>query len=884
MHWLTRLFRKEQSERQLDAELRDHLERQISDYIASGLRPEEARRRALLDFGGLEQTKEQVRDARWETHFDNLFRDFRYAFRNLRKNRRFAFVAIFALALGIGASTVVFSVVYSVFFDGLPYKNFDRSVVLRIHDLTGTDGDKVRAYFSLTEVRAIREQNHVFEELIGYARMRPTYDDGKSIRFFSFGAAVTTNTFNYLGIPPLLGRAISEEDGRPGAPPVFVMNYRVWQREFGGDPNILGGTFILNRKPTTLVGIMPSQFNAFNASFWLPATPDYDGLQLIGRLKPGVNLRAAGADLDAIAHRLHKPNPGGVFPEDKFAFMPQTLLDSLIGNFRKALYVLFASVLLLLLIACTNVANLLLARAAAREREIALRATLGASSTRLIVQLLVESFLLAAATTGAGCVLAYFGVKVVVALIPAGTLPAETVIRMNAPVLLLTLALTFLTTILCGLAPAVHIVRGCLQTHLNGAAKGSGGSFRRGRLGSGLVISEVALSIALLIGAGLLMRSFLVLTRVDLGFDPRNVLYFELNLPPTYNTDIAGTLQKKNALTRQLLERMRALPGVTSVAEMAADPPPLEYQTSDTIIPGKPHVNPWETRFEMCSEGYFQTLGLTLVRGRFFSEDDVSAARDVMVVNEAFSRQHFPHEDPLGHKVKLDVFDKPYFAAAAPHDTYFEIIGIVRDYKTRGYDNPSWQSFPQAFVPYSVAGFNWRVFMARTSVDPNSLLKSMGQQVRALDPGVQISTSGTLEGSLLEFYRGPQFELVTLAAFASIGLVLMVIGIFSVMAYTVSLRTQEFGIRLAIGARQTNILRLVLFNGLRMLLAGILVGLLFSYYLTRFLASQVSEVSTTDPWTFAGVISLVVFVSLVACLLPARRAARVDPIVALRYE
>lgn len=398
------------------------------------------------------------------------------------------------------------------------------------------------------------------------------------------------------------------------------------------------------------------------------------------------------------------------------------------------------------------------------------------------------------------------------------------------------------------------------------------------------MISEVALSIALLIGAGLLMRSFLVLTRVDLGFDPRNVLYFELNLPPTYNTDIAGTLQKKNALTRQLLERMRALPGVTSVAEMAADPPPLEYQTSDTIIPGKPHVNPWETRFEMCSEGYFQTLGLTLVRGRFFSEDDVSAARDVMVVNEAFSRQHFPHEDPLGHKVKLDVFDKPYFAAAAPHDTYFEIIGIVRDYKTRGYDNPSWQSFPQAFVPYSVAGFNWRVFMARTSVDPNSLLKSMGQQVRALDPGVQISTSGTLEGSLLEFYRGPQFELVTLAAFASIGLVLMVIGIFSVMAYTVSLRTQEFGIRLAIGARQTNILRLVLFNGLRMLLAGILVGLLFSYYLTRFLASQVSEVSTTDPWTFAGVISLVVFVSLVACLLPARRAARVDPIVALRYE
>jgi putative ABC transport system permease protein len=883
MRWLKRLFRKSLAETQLDKELRFHLDQQIAESIASGMSPEEARRRANLQFGGLEQTKEHVRDTRWETHLDNLYRDFRYALRSLRKDRRFSLVAIVALALGIGATTIVFSVVYSVFFHALPYKDFNRSVVLQMNNLGSAGGWKVRRYFSPVEVRAFREQNHVFEEIIAYIRFRPKYDDGKSVRFFSFGAQVTANTFNYLGVSPLLGRTISPEDGKPGAPPVFVMNYRLWQREFGGDPRILGRIFTFNGEPTTLVGIMPQQFNAFGANFWLPVTPDKARGALVGRLKPGVSVQTAGADLDAIAHLTHKPNPGGVFPEDKFAIVSETFLDSLIGTFKKTLYVLLAAVLLLLLIACSNVANLLLARATAREREMAIRATLGATRGRLIRQLAVESFILAAVASLAGCVLAYFGLKAVVALIPAGTLPEETLIRMNAPILFLALGLGILTTVLCSFAPALHVIRGDVQPRLAGTGKGVGGSFRHGRLRAGLVVSEVALSIVLLITAGLLARSFLILTRVDLGFDPKNVIYFELNLPPTYNTDLPGTLQKKNALTVRLLERMRALPGVTSVAEMA-EPPPLEYEISNTIIPGKPHADTWETRFEMCSEGYFQTLGLPLLRGRFFSEDDVSAARDVMVINEAFSRQYFPNENPLGHKVKLDTFDSPHFALAAPHDTYFEIIGIVRDYKTRGYENPSWQSFPQAFVPYSVAGYNWRLFMARTSVDPSSLLKTMGQEAWALDPGVQISTSGTLEGALQEFYRGPQLELAVLAAFAAVGLVLVVIGIFSVMAYTVTLQTHEIGIRVALGAQQTNILRLVLLNGFRLVAGGILIGLFASYALTRFFASQIPGVSATDPSTFVVVVLVVMSAGLAACLLPARRAAQVDPLVAIRYE
>jgi len=814
---------------------------------------------------------------------DDLIRDFRYAVRTLRKEWRFASIAILALALGIGASTVVFSVMDSVFLHALPYKDFQRSVVVKVRDLEKVGG-KDRVYFSAEEFRAFREQNHVFEDVIGYIGMRPSYDDGKTIRNFAVGAGITANTFDFLGVAPLFGRAITPEDSKAGAPPVFVMNYRLWQKAFAGDPKVLGKVFVLDGKSTTLVGIMPLKFNAFGSSFWAPLTPDSWRRmtpRMIGRLKPGVGLEAARADLDGIAHRVHRPDPDGVFAETRFAVVSETLLDNVAGNFKKVVYALLAAVTLLLLIACCNVANLLLARATVREREIAMRATLGASRGRLIRQLLVESSVLATAACGAGCLLAYGGLKIVVGLIPAGALPEETVVRMSAPVLLAALGLAILTTILCSVAPVLHVVRGYLQPRLGGTPKSVGGDSRSGKMRAGLVIGEVALSMVLLIGAGLLMRSFMVLTQVDLGFDPKNVLYFELNLPPSYNTSFPDTLARKNVLTRQLLDRLSALPGVTAVTE-AAEPPPLQYEWSDIAIPGKPHSERWETRFEMCSEGYFHLLGLPLLRGRLFSQEDVAAGRDVMVVNEAFSRQYFANEDPLGRKVKLQFLDSPFLSA--PRDTYFEIVGIVRDFKTRGYDDPSWQNFPQSYIPYSVSNYNWRVFMARTAVDANLILKNVGQEVQTIDPGVQIGASGTLEGALKEFYRGPQFEVATLGAFALIGLALVVIGIFSVMAYAVTLRTREIGVRMALGAQRTNVLRLVLASGLRLVVAGILVGLLASCALTRFLAAQIPGVSATDPWTFTAMVMVVLSAALMGCLAPARRAAQLDPMEALRYE
>jgi len=808
---------------------------------------------------------------------DNLVRDFLYAIRSIRKDWKFAFVAVFTLALGIGASTVMFSVVYNVLFDAFPYKDSGKSVVFELRNLANAGGWKGRNGFGPEEFRAFREGNHVFEDIIGTENERVFYDDGKETRQLESGASVTANAFEYLGVPALLGRVITLEDGKPGAPPVFVMHYRLWQTEFSGDPAILGRTFMLNEKPRTLVGIMPPRFNWNGASVWFPLSSDGGGwISPMGRLKPGVSLKAALADIDAIAHRLQQLHPGSEAYPTKFAIVGSTLLDAAIGEFKGKLYTLLAAVLLLLLIACSNVANLLLARATKREKEIAVRASLGASRSRLVWQLLVESFVLAAAAGASGWALSYIGLKVIVALIPPDSIPGETVIRMSVPVLLLALGVTVVATLLCGLAPALRVVPRHLQRSLTGG-QGATDGFLQAKLREGLVILEVGLSMVLLIGAGLLARNFFVLTRVDLGFDPKNVLYARLSLPKSYDNDRA----KQNALTRELLERLKSAPGVTAASESMLLPP-LTYDWSETIIPGKPHAERWETRYEICSDGFFETLGLKLRRGRLFSGEDMDAKRFVMVVNEKFAQQYFASEEAIGQKVKLQVLDRKFLDA--PHDTYFEVVGVVSDYKTRSADPPEWQEAPMAFVPYSVQGFSWRTYMVRSAIEPKLLMKELGQEARSIDPAVGILESGTIEQSLQEYYRGPQFELATLGAFATVGLALVTIGIFSMMTYMVSLQTREIAVRMALGAQQGEILRMVLGKGFVLLAAGIAMGLFASFGLTRFLASQMWGVSATDPWTLGAVVGLVVGVGLTACYLPAQRATGVDPMVALRYE
>ena len=885
MGWLRRLFHERLVEKRMDAELRFHLEQRVRDYVASGMNREEALRRANLAFGGLEQIKQDCREARTENRVEDFLRDFQYALRGLAKDRRFALIAVFTLALGIGATTVMFSVIYNVVFDPVPYRDFQRSIVFEMRDLTSTGDKGGRDHYTIPEFLAIREQNHVLEDIVGNYQLDVLYADGKGTRRF-LGGYATANGFDFLGVPPILGRFFSPDDGRPGSPLVFMMNYRLWQREFNGDPRILGETFFLNGKPRTLVGIMPQRFNGYGSDLWLPTdlslgadgtsfpVKDPPVIWALARLKKGVSLQAAASDLDAIMHRLAQANPGELYPQ-QFKLVTRTLLDFVVGDFKNTLYVLLAAVFLLLLIACSNVGNLLLARATVREREIAVRASIGASRGRLIRQLLVESFVLAAVACVAGCLFAYVGLKGLVAIIPRGPIPEETVIGLNSVVLLFALAIAVLTTLICGLAPALHVARGNLQLSMTGSGKGTGGGLRHGRLRSGLVIAEVALSIMLLTGAGLMMRSFFTLTHLDLGFNPEHMLYAQVApaADERYDTPV-----KKKLFFEQVLGRVKALPSVLT-ATVSLDLPPLGGAGSEITVLDKPQSQHWESMVDLCGEAYFQTLSLRLLRGGVLSETDIDSARHVAVVNQAFARAYFGSENPLGQKIKFNIFDE---LPETPHDAYFQIIGVVADFRNRGLLEPP---SPEAFLPYTITGFGDRVILARTAVDPKSLLASVQREIWAVDSNAAVTRSGSIKDLLAEqAYVRPQFGLIAIGVFAGIGLALVLIGIFSVMAYNVALQTHEIGVRMALGAQRGNVLKMVLWRGLRLISMGILMGVLTSLGLTRFLASQLSSVSPTDPLTFCAVTTVFLAVGLLASLLPARRAAGINPLVALRYE
>jgi putative ABC transport system permease protein len=892
IRWIQQSCRHGIVEKQLDSELRFHLEQQVAEYVTRGMTPEEAYRRAQVELGGIEQVRQKCRERRWENHVDDIFRDVRLAMRRLRKEPRFSVTAILALGLGIGSTTVVFSVVYSLLFQPFAYRDSQRSIVFQIHDLSEAK-NAGRAVLSMPEFVAFRQQNRVFEDVVGYNNaVNVSYNDGSGTREIfgtrgseshagAGGAYVTTNTFDYYGVSPFLGRGILQEDGRPGAPPVFVMNFRLWQAAFHGDPKVVGKSFLLNGEPRTLVGIMPPRFQIYGAGVWLPLGLDpsstgtvrtIGGMYAVGRLKSGISLEAAAADLTGIARGLSKIYPNQ-YPA-RFTVTTETLLNHLLGKFKSTLYALLAAVFLLLLIACMNVATLLLARAATRQGEIALRTSLGASRSRLIRQLLIEAFVLAAASCLLGCFLAYGSLKWLVALIPAHMIPDGVVIQLSPAVLTFAAAVSIATTLLCGLVPSFHAVGRNLQGHLAGFGKGADTAARPGSLRTILVIAEIALSIVLLSGATLMMRSFFALTHVDLGFDPYSVLYVRLDLPKG-RYDAAGP---RNSLLSRILQQVATLPGVRATAETWSLPPD-DRKWSDVAIPGKIHSQEWDANTNLCSEGYFQTLGLPLLRGRLFSEGDVESARHVAVINQTLARRFFGNDNPIGQRIKFNQFDK---LPETPHDAYFEVIGLVADYRNAGLRTPP---VPEAFMPYTISPLLVPNILARTTLNPSLLLKSVDQAVWALDPQVGIDMSGSL-GSLLDEYEyeQPRFEFVVLGAFSGIGLLLVTIGIYGVMAYVVSLRTHEIGIRVALGAQSRTILHMVLKKGLGMIATGILIGVLASLGLTRFLASQLWGVSITDPWTFALVATCFLVVGLSACFFPARHAAQVDPLITLRYE
>jgi len=900
--WLRRLFHKSRTESRLDKELRFHLEQQIADYTKAGMSAAEARRRAQLEFGGLERVKEEVRDTRWETGLDNLLRGFHYAFRSLRRDRRYAFIAIFALALGIGASTVVFSVFYNLLFNASAAKNASRLVIPVMRDResvrqSGQDLEPLR--LRLSDLNLVRRQNRVLENIVGYlAGGIVLVTDGLQMYQF-YDCRVTSDAFDFYGVPALLGRGIAPEDGKPGASPIFVVSYKTWRVHFGGDPKVLGKSYIVDGNPRTLVGIMPQRFQAYGGldQIWIPitsipGTTDSDAepqVALLARLKSGVSLERASADLDVIVNRLATLHPND-FPKS-FTIRAEFVSDFLMGprgggavlfsDTKHMLYYLLSAVMMLLLIACSNVANLLLARATTREKEMAVRFALGATRGRLVRQLLVESFVLAISACAVGCAFAWLGMKGVESIIHQrawATVRGEAVIDLNSVVLWFAIGITLLTTVICGLAPALQAGRVDLQPRLVGSSNGANGSFRHGKIRAGLIIGEVALSIVLLVTAGLFMRSFFLLTHIDLGFDPRNILVIAIAPPRGHDqtpdrTKISSPEWQDTI--RQVVERLKTLPGVEEVAVNNTIPGYGPSRGPQVTVPGSVHSE--EAGLDECDEDCLETLKLRLVQGRWLSRTEVHTGRYVAVLSQRLARDFFRDKNPVGQLLQVKAFKQ---ASQSPKDTSFEIIGVVADVKNFGPQNPA---VPMAFIPPLTTGAY--VLQVKTKVDPASLMHSIQEQVWAVDRDEVFWVFDPLPAFLQRLtYATPELALLMSAPMAGITLLLVVIGVFSVMAYSVSLQTHEIGVRMALGAQQSSILKMVLVRGVRLIASGIVIGLVASFALTRYLASQVWGISTTDPWTFAGVIMLVVLVGLAACLLPARRATRVDPLVALRYE
>ena len=807
-----------------------------------------------------------------------MWQDLRYGFRSLVSQPAFAALAILTLALGIGAATTIFSVIQNVLLDPFPYRDAHRVVAIRIHDATNPQPFG-RGALRTAEFLDYVEQNQVFEDVIGGTFEDVLMTTAEGTEQLNCGV-VTPNLFQFLGVPALLGRTLTPMDAAPGAPPVFVMAHKMWVKHFNQDPGVIGRSYTLNGIPTTAVGVMPSRFTKQAADMYKPvaltrADPELANRFFLfqARLKPGVTLEQAAADLDIVAHRAAL-----VYPKDypkQFNVLVVSWVDSIVGQFRTTLYTMAAAVGLLLLIGCFNVAIMLLAKAAARSREMAVRASLGAGRGRLIRQLLIESSLLAFGGAALGIFFAYVGIKGVTALIPEGTIPREVVIRLNVPVLLFSLGAALFTVLLFGLAPAAMTARRNIVEPLKDSGKGVGSGFRGGRVRNGLVVAEIALSLVLLVGAGLLIRTFVGLQRVDLGFNPDNVLVTRLPFPRgTY-----ATAAEKQRFFQTLLPRLHRLPGVVAATETTSLPPYGGIGT-DLEIPGKTSTERWSGLVHLVSEGYGETLGLRVTRGRMLSSDDITGARKVAVVNQMLVNKYFGTEDPIGRQVKLAMLET--LREGPVPAPLFDIVGVMADAKNNGIEDPP---EPEVLVPYTITGGFQRGILVRTAGDPAAMLNSVRREIWAVDRGVALGDIGTLNDYLKRFsYATPQFSLILLSVFAGVGLVLVSVGVYSVMAYTVSQQVHEIGIRMALGAQRADVVRLIARTSLQLVAIGVVIGLLGSLAATKVLANQLFGVSPRDPATLAGVVAAMILAAAAASYFPARRAMNVNPIVALRGE
>jgi len=883
--WATALLRRSQMESEMDAELRFHMEAYAQDLMRGGAPHQEAMRRARLEFGGIDRAKEECREERGVRFLETLMQDLRYAARTLRKSPGFAAVAVLTLALGIGANTAIFSALNTLLLRPLPVENAERlTFIVSLREGFDPFGT------SFLEYTAYRDRSHSFASTgLAAERSFNLIQQGEPERVQ--GAAILPGYLSTLGVHPMIGRSFTPEENNPGGPAVALMGYGLWKRRFGSDPHVIGRSLNLDGRSTTVIGILPATFDLPDAAgVWIPLQTNLDGLplaerakhayEMVARLKPGASLQQADADLKGIARELEQEFPQvrkgwGV----KLISLRQQLLGDLTGQVRAALFALVAAVGFLLFICCANVASLLLARGVSREREIALRRALGADWSRVVRQLLTESLLLALLGGLAGLLLAYAILPVLSVLNPIETVALADVlrnIRIDGHVLGFVVFVTLVTAVICALMPVVKVAGSNDVAPLmkEGGQRGSTGSGGRRWLAT-LVVAEIAIAMPLLAGSGLMIQSFQRLQRIELGFRPENLLTMHLELSPIKYREH----QQRITFVERVVERVKNLPGVVSAGTTTNLPLTL-FISYDAVFTVEEHppVNSSDvpiTAHRQVSPEYLQTLGVTLDQGRLLNEQDRAKSLPVVVISEELARQGWQGEDPIGKRVKGLVAGRTM--------PWLTVVGVVKDIKEDRFNfrinRPAW------YVPYEQSENTQPLdLVVKAKGDPSSLTAAIVDAVRSVDPDQPVSNVMTMKDQVAGVLVTDRFGAVLMGTLAALGLTLAAIGVYGVMAYSISRQTGEMGLRVALGARPSDILKMVVGRGARLVAVGLSMGLVGALILTRFLSGSLYGMNPDDPLTFGLVSLILAAVALLACYIPARRAMRVDPMVALRYE
>jgi putative ABC transport system permease protein len=875
MNWLKRLFSRRRIYGELSEEIREHLEEKVEELVAGGMPRKEAAAAARRAFGNVTLAEEDGREVwRWP-RVENMIEDVRYGLRVLRKSPGFTAVAVMTLALGIGANTAIFSVVNAVLFRPLPFRDPGRLMVVWHTPPQKSFPGVTKFVVSPANYLDWRDQNHVFEQMsaVGFGNFNLTgMGQPESVE----GRAVSADFFSVLGVQPVLGREFLEEEDQPGHGNVVVISHEFWQTHFGGSKDVLGSQIKLDDKSYEVVGVAPAKFDfPFQAKLWVPlawtekerAVRGNHGYTVIARLKPEIEMKKAQSEMDTISARLAQQYPAD---DAGWGAVVLRLNLQMFQQVGPALLVLFGAVGFVLLIACANVANLTLAKALGRRKEIAVRRALGASRGRVISLVLTETILISVIGGALALLLAHFVIEAIADFI-GPQLPLAVQIGLDGWVLGFTLTISILTGFIAGLAPSWHLTKTNLNESLKQGLGKTDADSSGGRARSVFVAAEVAVSLVLLIGAGLMIRTLYLLKNANSGMDARNVLTVTLGI----SSEKYATVAQQNGFFHHVLEQIRALPGVEFAS--AVDSLPLQGgSTQPVAVEGQPVVpmaDQPEVAVRLIAPGYLRVMRIPLKQGRDITEADNANARPVVLVSESFARRFWPNENPIGKHVKLT------FLPGEASD----VVGVVGDVRLNGLS----VSEPVQSVYHVMAQNPGTTFMrlaVRTGVPPSSLTSAVTEAIHRVDADEPVVGVQTMEAVVDESIAQNRLNMILLSAFAGLALLLASIGIYGVQAYAVRQRTREVGIRVAMGAQAAEVFRLIIGQGLRLAIIGIVIGLAASFALTRLMASQLYGLSATDPWTFIGVSIVLLTVALAACFIPARRATRIDPVVALRYE